>query len=500
MEELTNLSQPSEFWRHFKDITKIPRCSEHEKEIKNFIEAKAEEYGFETDTDEIGNLVVHIPSKQNGDSITKIILQGHLDMVCEKNKDVEHDFSKDPIQTQVVEISGEKWVKAKGTTLGADNGVGIAYGLTLMEKISKGELEFKNIALDLLFTVDEELELNGAFALDEKMVKGDYLINLDSEEDDSFTVGCAGGIRTYGDIKIKWMEDPARGGNFTPVKLNVKGLQGGHSGADIHKPRGNALKILGMILWKLNQNFELYLSNIQGGNLPNAIPREAEASIYIQQEIYKDVEGFVAQKAKEVKNNIGLEEPDLKIHLQQIDKINDEKIFEKHFSDNLINLLYIIPHGVFSMHPKIEGLVHTSNNFASVKIEDEEMKTVNMERSVSQPGVDMSKEQVTASFLLSDLDVNVHYSDGFPGWEPNFDSKLLQFAKAAYKELFNENPKVEAIHAGLECGILKEKMPETEMISFGPNIKGPHSPDERLEVKSVEKIWNLLKTLLRKFE
>lgn len=500
MEELINLSEPPEFWRHFHEITKIPRCSEHEEKIREFIQTKAADYGFSTDSDEIGNLVVHIPSEENNESATKIILQGHLDMVCEKNKDVDHDFSKDPIKTQVVEISDQKWVKAKGTTLGADNGVGIAFCLTLMEKISKGELTFKNLSLDLLFTVDEELELNGAFALDEKMVRGRYLINLDSEEDNSFTVGCAGGIRTYGDIEIKWRDEDETLKDHIPVRINIKGLLGGHSGADIHKPRGNALKILGMILWKLKQNFELFLSKIHGGNLPNAIPREAEAIMYIKREDFDNIQAFMQQKAREVKNNIGLEEPDLKILTEKITNVEGNMIFEKHFSDNLINLLYVMSHGVLSMHPKIEELVHTSNNFASVKMEDDEIKTVNMQRSVSQPGVDWSKEKVTATFLLSDLNVKVHYSKGFPGWEPNFDSKLLKSSEAAYKELFNEEAKVEAIHAGLECGILKEKLPETEMISFGPNIKGPHSPDERLEVKSVEKIWKLLIKILRKFE
>ncbi|TXT54984.1 MAG: Cytosol non-specific dipeptidase [Promethearchaeota archaeon] len=500
MEELKNLSEPPEFWKHLYEITKIPRCSENEKKIRRFVKEKAEEYGFNSNRDDIGNLVVYIPSDNGNPSATKIILQVHLDMVCEKNSNIEHDFSKDPIKTKAVEIEGEKWVTADGTTLGADNGVGIAYCLTLMEKISKGDITFKNIAFELLFTVNEELELTGAFGLDGSLLEGKYLINLDSEEDDAFTIGCAGGIRTYGDITIEW-EDPSEMlDNIVPLKIKVVGLLGGHSGADIHKPRGNSLKILGIILWKLNQQFDLYLSEIEGGNRPNAIPRESMATIHIKKDKIERAKQFIEERTQEIKDNLGLEEPDLDIIVEKGNVSPSNAVFEKYFTDQLIHLLYILPHGVFSMHPQIEGLVHTSSNFASIQREDEQLKMVNMQRSVSKAGVELSKEIITASFLISGLDVNVHYSDGYPGWEPNFDSKVLKFAKATYEEQFDGEPIVKAIHAGLECGILKEKLPETEMISIGPTIKGPHSPDERLQVKSVEKVWTLLVNILKKFE
>ena len=276
LSKLKGLGEPSEFWEYFEQITKIPRCSEHEEKVRAFIKEEAERLGFETKVDNTGNLVVRIRARQ--EQKENIVLQCHMDMVCEKNEGVSHDFSKDPLELKIIEVDNEKWVTAEGTTLGADNGVGIAYLLTLMKKIHDEELNLGSLGFDLLFTVDEEMGLNGAFKMEDNLISGSYLVNLDAEDEDSVTIGCAGGRVTFFHIK-KESDKINKKENLNPIKIFVSGLKGGHSGADIHLGRGNALKIIGEVLWKLNQKFEIHITSISGGNRTNAIPREASARL-----------------------------------------------------------------------------------------------------------------------------------------------------------------------------------------------------------------------------
>ncbi|MFX0030121.1 MAG: beta-Ala-His dipeptidase [Candidatus Hermodarchaeota archaeon] len=497
MSKLKELGEPSEFWEYFEQITKIPRCSEHEERVRAYVNEEAERLGFESKVDNTGNLVIRIPAKQK--QFEKIVLQCHLDMVCEKNEGVSHDFSKDPLELEIREINNEKWVTAVGTTLGADNGVGIAYILTLMKKISEGEFSFKSLGFDLLFTVDEERGLRGAFKIDNNLISGSYLINLDAEDENSVTIGCAGGRVTFFHIK-KEVFKIKKEENLIPIKLFVFGLNGGHSGADIHLGRGNALKIIGEILWKLNRKFKIFINSINGGNRTNAIPREASANLYIQKEELSDITDFIRDLISKIKVVFNGIDPDLDISIEQLDNFKEINIFTKKIQDNILNLLYTLPNGPLSMHPKIGGLVFTSSNLGVINTDDEKIEIKLSQRSLSEYFKIVIWERAISLFNLTDLEIDIKIDSDYPGWQPNFDSTLLKLTKDAFKEEFSKEIEVKAIHAGLECGILKKKFPNMEMISIGPKNEMAHSPDERISIKSVEKIWNFLITLLGKLD
>jgi len=444
MLNLKELGKFTEFWEYFEQISKIPRCSEHEENIRIFIKQEAEKLGFISQVDEAGNIVVRIPSRSPQTS--RGVLQCHMDMVCEKNQLISHDFAKDPLVLKIEKIDDDNWLTAEGTTLGADNGVGICYLLTLLKKIQRGDLNFDSLALDLLFTVDEEQGLRGAFKIDDNFIDGRFLINLDSEEDDTVTIGCAGGKVTFYYIKVKKIIINQIDEKLIPVKISISGLRGGHSGVDIHLGRGNALKILGEILWKLNNKYQIHICSIEGGNRTNAIPRVASTIFYIENKNFFEIDSY----------------------------------------------------SPFSMHPRIKGLVFASNNLGTIstRIDDIEIKL--SQRSLNKYFKTVIWEKTKIILDLSDLDVKFSIDSEYPGWNPNFQSNLLSKCKETYTEMFNEDLKIKAIHAGLECGILKEKFPQMEMISIGPTIEGAHSPDERLLIKSVEKVWNILTKLLTK--
>ena len=493
---LKDLGNPLEFWEYFDQISKIPRCSGNEEKICNFISHEAEKFGFETKKDDRNNLVVKINSKNKGNNNTKIVLQCHLDMVCEKNEGTIHDFSKDPISLRIIEINDEKWLSTKGTTLGADNGVGIAYLLTLMKKVHSNELVFDSRDLNLLFTVQEEKGLSGAFNIGKDFISGDYLINLDSEDDDSFIIGCAGGINTNIDIHFIESNINSLLKNPLALKLFVKGLVGGHSGADIHRNRANAIKIISEVLWKLNDKYSLHLNAINGGNLSNAIPRECEAIFFIKKNEISDIKRFFNQIFSEIKVEFSETEPNIELTLNIINDFKNTQIMPINLKEKLLHTLYIIPHGPISYHSKIPNLVHTSTNLASIKTENNLIKIKTSQRSLQEEFKKEICQKIHDLFMLSGLKATVHGTGGYPGWEPDFNSKLVEISKKAYKKLFKEEPKIEVIHAGLETGILRKTFPKLDMISIGPTIKNPHSPDERLKIKSVEKMWNFLITLL----
>ncbi|MFX0187091.1 MAG: beta-Ala-His dipeptidase [Candidatus Hodarchaeota archaeon] len=495
-QKLSDLGTPTEFWEYFEQISKIPRCSGNERQISKYIEQEGKNFGFDTKIDKAKNLVIKIPSKIKKGNNPKVVLQCHLDMVCEKNANVNHDFSKDPLKLKIVEVNKEKWLTAEGTTLGADNGVGIAYLLTLMKKIHHTELDFRSIALDLLFTVEEERALLGALRINEDLIDGKYLINLDSEDDNKFIIGCAGGISTDVDIKFKYENIDESKNNVLPVKLFIKGLMGGHSGVDINKDRANALKLMGKILWKINNKYSIYINSINGGNLPNAIPREVYSIIFVNNDVVSELKVCIDQIISEIKFDISNREPNMEIIFEQLKDFPEKKILPKKVQEKLLHILYVIPNGPISYHPKFQNLVHTSTNLASIRTKNGLIKIITSQRSLQESSKRVIYEKIEALFKLANLNINIIHPADYPGWEPNFKSKLLTISKNIYMELFHKEPIIEVIHAGLETGILKKKFPDIEMISIGPTMVNSHSPDERLKIRSIEKFWNFLTKLL----
>ncbi|MFN2396178.1 MAG: aminoacyl-histidine dipeptidase [Bacteroidales bacterium] len=481
MNKILNKLNPQPVWQYFEEICKIPRPSKKESKILKYLTGFAKEHGLEHKSDETGNLLISKPATAGNEKKKIVILQSHVDMVCEKNSDVDHDFDNDPI---VPRIDGE-WVKGTGTTLGADDGIGMALQLALLagKDISHGPLE-------CLFTVDEETGLTGAFGLEKDFMKGKILLNLDSEDDGELFIGCAGGIDTSATFHYERVNNET---DHVAYKISVSGLKGGHSGDDINKGRGNANKILTRILWNCERMFEMRLGQIDGGNLRNAIAREAFAIITVPKRFQKDME----LKVKEFARNIGEEqktnEPDLKISFHEtampdclVDFISQNK---------LLNALYGCPHGVIGMSPDIPDLVETSTNLASVKMSTKEIIAATSQRSSADTLKRDTADMVKSVFQLAGA--KVKHGDGYPGWTPNMKSEILYITRTAYEDLFKEEPKVLAIHAGLECGLFGEKYPGMDMISYGPTIKGAHSPDERLHIPTVEKFWKLTVEILK---
>ena len=477
-----NLSElkPHYLWKHFKEFLKIPHCSGNEKDLGDYIVSVAERLQLEWKRDDVGNIVISkkaSPGKENNEGV---ILQGHLDMVCEKNSDVDFDFMKDPIQAEII---GE-WVQAKGTTLGADNAIGECAGLAILEDDT-----LIHPPLECLFTVEEETGLLGANKIQPGFLKGRKLLNLDSEDEGEFTIGCAGGADTQ--ISLPLTREAFHGD--TRFKLKLNGLQGGHSGVDINIGRGNAIKFLARILWQAGQEIPFKLIQMEGGNLRNAIPREAWAEIALS---VGDEEKFrtVAQNAYEkIKDEYKVVDPDVNISLEQTQDSSGDPLTSQG-KNNLINLICTIPHGVVAMHPEIEGLVETSTNLAVLHAPESQAQIICSTRSSTASALDATRNILEAIGQLAGAEISLE--EGYPGWKPNLQSPLLKTLKEVYMQTFGKEPKVAAIHAGLECGIIGEKFPGMDMISFGPTIKFPHSPSEKVHIGSVEKFWKFLLSLL----
>ena len=498
MDNLKDLGEPPEFWDYMFQISKIPRCSEHEEHIRNFITKEATMMGFETKLDQVGNLVIIIPNQgsPSKDNL-KVILQSHMDMVCEKNEDIHHDFSKDPLRLKMIEINNEKWLAAEGTTLGADNGVGIAYNLAIMKKLHEQSLDLGSIDLELLFTVDEEQGLTGASKLDKNLIKGKYLLNLDSEDENKFTIGCAGGKVFTVEIKYQNTDLTTNLTQMIPIRIDISGLQGGHSGTDINKQRGNAIVILNEVLWKLNAKYNIYLESVEGGNKSNAIPREAHAIIYIDKSQFDEINLFTNDLYHNIKMLYAGSDSNLKVAIELVDSSNKINLFSQEFQQKLLNFLYILPNGPVSLHPTSKGLVHTSLNFGSIHTLVGKIKLQISMRSLSDYDKELLFEKIETLLKLSQLDVNIIVDTVYPSWPPNFNSELVKKVKEVYSKIFNEEAIIQAIHAGLECAYFSYYYPEMEMISLGPIIIGNHSPDERLKVASAKKVWKFLIELLK---
>jgi len=501
MENLNDLGEPQEFWDYLFQISKIPRCSRKEELIRAFIKEEALKFKFDHQIDQIGNIVVRVPpqTKTEGEPL-RVVLQSHMDMVCEKNDEIDHDFAKDPLRLNIIDIDDEKWLTAEGTTLGADNGVGIAYQLAIMKRIYNDQLNLGALHLDLLFTVDEERGLSGASKMDLNLIKGKYLINLDSEQDDEFTIGCAGGRVFKVEVKDERVSIEKMKDQIIPIRLDVMGLIGGHSGTDIIKRRGNANKILAEIIWKLNKEYTIYLGFIAGGNLTNAIPREAHAIFYVKKEEFRDIMEKIEFYKPKIKSLYEGIDSNLTIICEEYRENLTHLVLENDFKDKLLDLFYLMPNGPLSIHPKIPELVHTSDNFAVIKTKPNSIKIKISTRSLTEYSKEVIFEKIITLFNIFNFNKDLTIVTDYPSWDPDFSSMLTSKAREIYRELFDQEVHIKAIHAGLECAYFSKYYPNMQMISIGPNIKGGHSPDERLNIRSVEKIWKFLIILLKKLK
>jgi dipeptidase D len=479
--EILNL-KPEKMWKYFHEITQVPRPSKKEDKIREYLVEFGKKHNLETIVDDIGNVLIRKPASPGYEDRKTVVLQSHMDMVCEKNNDVDFDFEKDPIQTYV---DGE-WVKAKGTTLGADDGIGVAAALAILDDDS-----IEHPPLEALFTMDEETGLTGAFGLSKDLLKGKILLNLDSEDEGEVFIGCAGGRDTL--IELSYSSEKTDTA-YKAFRIDVGGLNGGHSGDDIHKGYANANKLLNRILWQANKDFGIGLSVFDGGNLRNAIAREAYAVISVSPENEQALNKLVQKFEAIFKDEYHVTEPRLWVKIS--DAPLPETIIDGASLRKLTNSLYSCPHGVIAWSQDIENFVETSTNLASVKFKDGKILITTSQRSSVASALDNVCNMVAANF--HNVGADVRHTDGYPGWTPNPNSEILEVAKISYKDLFGKEPKVLAIHAGLECGLIGEKYPGMDMISFGPTIKGAHSPDERIKIDTAKMFWDYLLDILKR--
>ncbi len=473
--------QPQPLWDYFEEICQVPRPSKKEEKIIKYMVGFARANHLQVKTDDSGNVLITKPAAKDREGVPVVVLQSHLDMVGEKNSDKVHDFEKDPIEL----IIEDGWVTANGTTLGADCGIGMAASMAVLTStgIQHGPIE-------CLFTVDEETGLSGAFALQQGFLNGDILLNLDSEDEGELFIGCAGGIDTV--AAILYQKDSVPAGSIA-VKLSVTGLLGGHSGDDIHKGRGNANKILNRFIHEASENYSIGLAEFNGGNLRNAIAREAFAIVVVPASekggLIDDFNKFAVKVAFEYEKT----DPNLKLSFGEVELPGF--IMDTKSRDKLLNALSACPHGVLEMSSRMEGMVETSSNLASVKFEGaNEILITTSQRSEIESRKYMAAQMTASVFHLAGAKVS--HSDGYPGWTPNTGSKILNIAIDSYKRLFGNEPVVRSIHAGLECGLFLEKYPGLDMVSFGPTILGAHSPDERINIESTKKFWKHLVDIL----
>lgn len=479
--KITDL-KPTAVWSFFHEITQIPRPSKKEEKIIAYLEDFAAKHHLAVKKDAIGNVLISKPATPGYENRQTVILQSHVDMVCEKNSDVVHDFDKDPIET----IVDGDWLRANGTTLGADNGVGVAAELAILasDDIEHGPIE-------CLFTVDEETGLSGAKALQKGFLGGSILINLDSEDEGQIFMGCAGGKDTTATFAYKSIPAPDSRIYF---RIGVKGLNGGHSGGDIHKGLGNANKILVRFLYLLQEKYDFVLSTIEGGNLRNAIAREAHAVIGLLPDDREKAGALLNIFSSQVENELKHIDPNVKLTIGSVDR--PSHVLDKDLKKRIIYALSACPHGVIGMSYDVPGLVETSTNLASVKdIDGNKIIVSTSQRSSLESQKIAVANQVAAVFLLAGAEIK--QGDGYPGWAPNPDSKILKIAQETYHKLFHKEAEIMAIHAGLECGLFLEKYPYLDMISFGPTLREVHSPGERIEIKTVDLWWRHLLEVLK---
>lgn len=465
--------EPKSVWNFFEDLNAIPRGSKKEDKVREYVRSFGESLGLKTKVDAIGNVIIKKPATPGMEDRVGVIIQGHIDMVWQKNADTDFDFDTQGIESY---INGD-WVTANGTTLGADNGMGVAASMALL-----ASTDIAHPALEGLFTIDEETGMTGAKGLQGGELDGGILLNLDTEDDDELTIGCAGGVDTVGTKKyIAEKPDATSKGMF----LKVSGLSGGHSGMDIHTGRGNANLIMNRLLLEADK-FDARISTIDGGSLRNAIPRESSSTLAVL-----DVAGFtshITQLAAEIKEELGTTDPNFIVELKEV--VLPEDVLPVDIQWKMVRTIYTIPNNVWRMSPDMPGLTETSSNLARVLVQKETITIETLQRS----SVDSQKWDIANSVrcALEMMGADVVHSGSYPGWTPKPDAPIVSVMNNLYQEMYQEKPKVNACHAGLECGILGTNYPDVQMISFGPTIKGAHSPDERVGIKSVAKFWDFL--------
>ncbi|MBR2318611.1 MAG: aminoacyl-histidine dipeptidase [Bacteroidaceae bacterium] len=472
---------PELVFDYFFQICAIPHGSKNEAQISAFLQNFGKELGYETIADEVGNVLIKKPAYPGYENRRTVILQGHMDMVCDKRPEVEHDFKKDPIRTYV---DGE-WLKAQGTTLGADNGIGVAAAMAVL-----ADKELKHGPVNCLFTIDEETGLTGAEALTPEFLQGDILVNLDSEDEGEMFIGCAGGVCNYAEFTHSWVDVPE---GYFFLKIDINSLTGGHSGDDINKNRANANKLMARFLNRVSAKYDCYFCEISGGSLHNAIPRDASAVIAVPSADKEPVRVDFNIFAAEVQGEYAATEPTARFTMQSTDAV--AKAIDRESAKKLLLSLQAVFNGVYAMSDDMPGLVETSSNLASVKrVGENTLLVTASQRSSVESARDNVSDTVRAAFELGGAQVVT--KGQYPGWKPNVKSDILKVACDTYKELFGADAKIKAIHAGLECGLFLEKAPHLDMISFGPTMRGVHSPDERLDIASTERWWRHLVALL----
>lgn len=469
----------------FKQISSVPRGTKREQKISEWLQNWAKAYDLSSRTDSTGNLVIYVPASQGMEDAPTIILQGHMDMVCEKTPDSNHDFTRDPIHI----LRDGDWLKADRTTLGADNGIAIAISLALAEDETAS-----HPPLELLFTVEEEIGIGGASALDPSLLSGKTMINLDSEEEGSFIVGCVGGKTTF-------IHLPCANETLPPdhdiFHLSVSGLQGGHSGVEINKHLANANKILARTLDRISQTVPVRLITLKGGTARNAIARDADVTFACPKGNETALREQITMFEREARGEYAKSDAGLSISLESSQGKSDAKAFGLTDSSKVIQLLMALPHGVMYMSASMEGFVETSTNLAVLEMKDDGLHITTLQRSNSMSRLNEIDRHIEAVARLAGAEIN--FTEGYPAWQPDMDSPLLARSVKVYETLFKQKPVVEMIHAGLECGIIGDRCGGLDMISLGPTIKGAHSPDERLHIPSVERVWKLLNALLSSF-
>ena len=473
--------EPKAVWNHFADLNAVPRPSKKEERVIQFMVDFGKKLKLETFVDKVGNVIIKKPASSGMENRKTIVMQGHLDMVHQKNADTDFDFDKEGIK---MFVDGD-WLKAEGTTLGADNGLGVA---AIMAVLSSKEITHPEI--EALFTIDEETGMTGAMGLEGGVLKGEILLNLDTEEDDEIGIGCAGGVDVTATKNYKEENTPE---NTTAFSITVKGLNGGHSGMDIIKGLGNANKIMNRILFDGFEKYGLRIAEINGGSLRNAIPRESFSTIVIDTVSKEHFLSEIEILINNIKNEFSTLESNLTIEIQEVK--SPKAIMKLGVQESFIKAIYAAHNGVYRMSPDVVGLVETSNNIARIIVKDGSIKVGCLTRSSSETNKWDLANSLRSCFELAGLEVD--FSGEYPGWLPNLNSEILVVLEGLYKELFNENPNVAACHAGLECGILGQNYPDMDMISFGPNIRGAHSPDERAQISSTQKFWKLLLEVLK---
>jgi len=476
-----NELSPKPLWSIFADLCSIPRPSKHEEKVVQYVIGFAQKHGLEFYNDKAGNVIIRKKATPGKEGAKPIILQAHVDMVPQKNSATQHDFLTDPIQAYV---DGE-WVKARGTTLGSDNGIGVAAAMAVLQSN-----DLVHGPLEVLLTIDEETGMTGAFNIEPDSLKGKTMINLDSEDEGELYIGCAGGLNTSARIPVKW-ENVS--GNFKAYKLNLTGLKGGHSGLDINLGRGNANKLMNRFLWNASREFGVKIASLEGGTLRNAIPREAFAVIAVPGDAVSKFEKGISDFEQTLKTELGSIETDLSFNAESCEL--PKQVVENKSQANFLNAIYVIPNGAVRMIAEMPEVVETSTNLAIIKLKETELELMCLLRSsVDSAKMDLANA-MTAVFELSGA--AVAHDGAYPGWKPNVNSPILSTMAEVYQKKFGKKPEVKVIHAGLECGIIGDKYPGMDMVSFGPTIRHPHSPDEKVNIPTVQKFWDFLVETLK---